>query len=194
MISGMAEIVLFHSALGLRPGTLRDAERLRAAGHVVHTPDLYEGRLFTDADEGVAHSGVIGWPVLVARAEAALAGLPEEIVVMGQSMGVSVATHIATVRPGVRAALFCFTGHPPDAPWPRGVPAQVHHSVGDRWSSVPNTSALVEAVAGAGGQAALYLYPGDGHLFTHEDLPDHDPAGAALFWRRALDFLATGEP
>jgi dienelactone hydrolase len=191
----MAEIVLFHSAMGLLPGTLRNAERLRAAGHVVHVPDLYEGRTFSDADEGVAHSGVIGWPVVVDRAEAAIAGLPSDIVVMGMSMGVSVATHVATTRPGVRAALLCFTGHPPATAWPRGVPAQVHHSTGDRWAAVAQTSALVEAVAGAGGQAALYLYPGDRHLFTHEDLPDdHDPVHAELFWRRALEFLATGEP
>jgi dienelactone hydrolase len=70
----------------------------------------------------------------------------------------------------------------------------VHHSVDDRWSSVANTSALVAAVARAGGQAALHLYPGDRHLFADEDLPDHEPAHAELFWRRALRFLATFEP
>jgi dienelactone hydrolase len=191
----MAEIVLFHTALGPHPGTVRDADRVRAAGHVVHLPDLYEGRVFTDADEGVAHSDVIGWPILVARAEAALAGLPAGIVVMGMSMGVSMATHVALTRPGVRGALLCFTGHPPATAWPRGVPAQVHHSVDDRWSAVGSTSALVAAVARAGAPASLHLYPGDRHLFTHEDLPDdYDGANAELFWARALKFLATFEP
>ncbi|MBB5933498.1 dienelactone hydrolase [Streptomyces zagrosensis] len=36
-------IVLFHSAYGLRPAVHTAAERLRAAGHEVHLPDLYEG-------------------------------------------------------------------------------------------------------------------------------------------------------
>ena len=34
----MAEIYLFHSALGLRPGVVEAAERLRRAGHYVHAP------------------------------------------------------------------------------------------------------------------------------------------------------------
>jgi hypothetical protein len=36
----MAEIVLFHSVLRLRPGVIAAGDRLRAAGHTVHTPDL----------------------------------------------------------------------------------------------------------------------------------------------------------
>ena len=70
MATSPVPVVLFHSALGLRPGTLENADRLRAAGHVVHTPDLFEGRTFTDADEGVAHAGAIGWPALQERAAA----------------------------------------------------------------------------------------------------------------------------
>ena len=40
----MAEILFFHHARGLTPGCSSLADRWRAAGHVVHTPDLYEGR------------------------------------------------------------------------------------------------------------------------------------------------------
>lgn len=39
----MAEIILFHSALGVRPGVTAAADRLRAAGHTVHVPDYYDG-------------------------------------------------------------------------------------------------------------------------------------------------------
>ncbi|MBM0260072.1 hypothetical protein JNW89_28665, partial [Micromonospora sp. 4G55] len=37
----MTHIVLFHSVYGLRPAVLAQADRLRAAGHRVVTPDLY---------------------------------------------------------------------------------------------------------------------------------------------------------
>ena len=39
----MAEVVLFHSVLGLRPVVRAAADRLGAAGHAVHTPDYYDG-------------------------------------------------------------------------------------------------------------------------------------------------------
>ena len=48
------DVLLLHSALGLRPAIAEHADRLRAAGHTVRAPDLFEGRTFTDADEGVA--------------------------------------------------------------------------------------------------------------------------------------------
>jgi dienelactone hydrolase len=39
----MAELLLFHHAQGLTAGCLSFADELRAAGHVVHAPDLYDG-------------------------------------------------------------------------------------------------------------------------------------------------------
>jgi dienelactone hydrolase len=39
----MAEVLLFHHIQGLTPGVVALADRLRAAGHTVHTPDLYGG-------------------------------------------------------------------------------------------------------------------------------------------------------
>ena len=54
----MAEVLLFHHAQGLTDGVRAFADELRAAGHTAHTPDLYEGRTFTDLGDGV--SGDIG--------------------------------------------------------------------------------------------------------------------------------------
>jgi dienelactone hydrolase len=52
----MAELLLFHHAHGLTAGVLGFAEELRAAGHVVHVPDLYDGETFADRAEGVGHA------------------------------------------------------------------------------------------------------------------------------------------
>ena len=41
----MAEIVLFHHIQGLTRGVLAFADELRAAGHTVHTPDVFVASL-----------------------------------------------------------------------------------------------------------------------------------------------------
>jgi len=55
-----AEIVLFHSVLGVRPAVREWADRLRATGHVVHVPDLYDGEVFDDYAPAFAHVERIG--------------------------------------------------------------------------------------------------------------------------------------
>ena len=64
----MAEVVLFHSVLGLRPGVIAAAERLRAAGHTLHTPDYYDGEVFDDLDEGMRKEAEIGYQEIARRA------------------------------------------------------------------------------------------------------------------------------
>jgi hypothetical protein len=49
---------------------------LRAAGHTVHTPDLYDGRTFETYEDGSAHSETLGGPMAIvesARAEVGFA-------------------------------------------------------------------------------------------------------------------------
>ena len=52
----MAEIMLFHHAQGQTEGFLAFADELRAAGHVVHAPDLYDGKTFAELDDGVGYA------------------------------------------------------------------------------------------------------------------------------------------
>lgn len=42
----MADVLLFHHALGVTPGIQAIADELRAAGHDVAVPDLFEGATF----------------------------------------------------------------------------------------------------------------------------------------------------
>ena len=187
------DVVLLHSALGLRPAITAHADRLRAAGHTVHTPDLFDGRTFTDADEGVAHADAIGWRVLQ---EAADAAVPAQgpVAVAGLSMGAVFATKIAAQRPDVRGALLLHAGSPFRGEWP-GVPVELHHAVDDRWVDAGQPAALVEQVARSGARASLHVYPGSQHLFTDPDLPEeHLPEQAELLWTRALAFLAALSP
>ncbi len=51
----MAEVLLFHHAQGQTPGLIAFADQWSEAGHVVHTPDLYDGNVFANLDKGVAY-------------------------------------------------------------------------------------------------------------------------------------------
>ncbi len=63
----MAEVLLFHHAQGLTPGIRAFADELRAAGHTVHTPDLFDGRTFASIDEGMAAVKEIGFDEILER-------------------------------------------------------------------------------------------------------------------------------
>ena len=188
----MAEVVLFHHALGLTPGTSAFADELRAAGHTVHTPDLFEGRTFATIEEGIGHAGEIGWGEVMQRGARAVEALPAGLVYGGFSLGVLPAQMLAQTRSGARGALLFYSCVPTSefGSWPAGVPAQVHGMDADPIfvdeGDVDAARALVEEAE----DAELFLYPGDQHYFADSTLPSYDPEAAALLTRRVLDFLA----
>ena len=99
----MTEILLFHHAQGQTRGFLAFAEGLRAAGHVVHAPDLYDGNTFNDLNEGVGYAKKVGFGTIVERGRLAAEALPNELVYGGFSLGVMPAQMLAQTRPGARA-------------------------------------------------------------------------------------------
>jgi dienelactone hydrolase len=186
----MAEILLFHHAQGQTPGFLAFAEELRAAGHVVHAPDLYDGKTFTDLDEGVGHAKQVGFDTIAERARLAADGLPNELVYAGFSLGVMGAQELAQTRPGAKGALLFSAAFPPSefgGSWPLGVPLQIHMMEADEWAleDLPAARELVETIE----RAELFLYPGDRHLFADNSLPDYDEGAAKLLEQRVLSFL-----
>src|SRR5437879_5874322 len=186
----MAEILLFHHAQGQTTGFLAFADELRAAGHIVHTPDLYEGKTFTDLDEGVGYAKKVGFATIGERGRRAAEGLPNELVYGGFSLGVMPAQELAQTRPGGKGALLFHAAFPASefgGSWPAGVPLQIHMMEDDPWSAedLPAARELVGKVQGA----ELFLYPGDRHLFADDSLPDYDPGAAKLLQQRVLSFL-----
>ncbi|MFC7796007.1 dienelactone hydrolase family protein [Streptomyces cinereoruber] len=193
----MAEVLLFHHALGLTEGVRAFAGVLRRAGHTVHVPDLYEGRVFEDLEAGSAHAREIGFGTLVERGERAAEGLPEGLVYAGFSLGVLPAQKLAQTRPGARGALLFSACVPVDAfggAWPEGVPAQVHGMDADPYfAGEGDLEAARELVAGAADRR-LFLYPGTAHLFAEPGAPSHVPEAAALCAERALCLLGGVRP
>src|SRR6476646_5546776 len=163
----MAEILLFHHAQGLTPGVLAFADELRADGHVVHTPDLYDGNTFDDLDEGVGYAKNVGFDTILERGRQTADDLPNELVYTGFSLGVMPAQLLAQTRLGAKGALFFSAALPASAfgdSWPRGVPLQIHMMEEDDW--VDEDLPAARELVGTADDAELFLYPGDRHLFA----------------------------
>jgi dienelactone hydrolase len=187
----VAEVLLFHHAQGLTAGVLSFADELRAAGHVVHAPDLYDGKTFDDLDDGVGYAKEVGFDTIGERGRLAAEGLPNEIVYAGFSLGAMPAQELAQTRPGAKGALLFHSCIPPSefgGPWPEAVPLQIHLMEADEWALEGDLDAareLDETVE----SAELHLYPGDRHLFADNSLPDYDESAATLLKQRVLSFL-----
>ena len=184
----MAEVLLFHHALGLTEGCLAFADDLRAAGHTVHTPDLFKGEQFSSVDHGVAHAEEIGFGTILERGRLAAEALPAELVYAGFSLGVMPAQMLAMTRPGAVAAVLMHAAVPLDefgGEWPGGLPLQIHTMEDDEWGDGAVARELGDVVP----DAEVFLYPGDRHLFTDRGTADHDESAAALVLARVLDLL-----
>lgn len=189
----MAEVLLFHHVHGLTSGVLEFAEVLRRAGHTVHVPDLYEGRVFDDFEEGVAHAQKVGFDVLTERGRAAAEGLPGELVYAGFSLGVLPAQSLAQTRPGAKGALLfhaCVPVSEFGGAWPEGVPVQVHGMDADELFVEEGDLDAARALVAEAEDAELFLYPGDRHLFADPGLSTYDAEATALLTERVLGFLA----
>lgn len=99
-------------------------------------PDLYEGRVFENLEEGAAHAQGIGFGTLVERGRAAAAELPAELVYAGFSLGVLPAQYLAQTRTGAKGALLfhsCVPASEFGGDWPRQVPVQIHGMEADEY-------------------------------------------------------------
>lgn len=187
----MVSILLFHSALGRRPALTKLADELRAHGHDVHTPDLFDGEVFDDLDAGVAKRDEIGIPNLLTRATAAADELGHDLVYAGVSMGTAPAQLLATTRPGARGLILLHGAVAPSmldcTSWPPELPVQIHTSPGDPWI---DPDAVIELTRLVHPDLCTHIeYPDTAHLFTDDGLDDHDPQAAKQLRARVLDFL-----
>jgi dienelactone hydrolase len=188
----MPTILLFHHVQGLTPGVAAFADALRAAGHTVHTPDLLDGKRFGSIPEGVAYVQSIGFGAVIARGRAAADAIPGPIVSIGMSLGVLPAQAIAQTRADVLGAVFLHGAVPASefGVWPRHVPLQIHAMDGDPEFVDSGDIEAARALVADADDGEMFLYPGQGHLFTDNTLADYDAAAATKVTERVLAFLA----
>jgi dienelactone hydrolase len=188
----MAGVLLFHHAQGLTDGVRAFADDLRAGGHDVHVPDLYDGNTFATLAEGIDYAKKVGFGAVFEQGRLAADGLPDELVYIGLSLGVMPAQSLAQTRPGAKGAVLISAAVPASefgGAWPSGVSLQVHMMDADPIvvdeGDLDAARGLVEGIEGA----ELFVYPGNGHLFVDRSLPDHDEGAAARATERVLGFL-----
>lgn len=183
-------IVLFHSAYGLRPAVHAAADRLRAAGHEVHVPDLYDGRTARTVEDGMAVSDDIGRDELLRRAVAAAAPYSEQgLVYAGFSLGGSIAQNLALGDERARGLLLLHGTSDIADDAATEIPVQLHVAEPDPFEPDDWLNAWYLRMRKAGADVEIHRYRGAGHLYTDPDLPDYDAEAAERTWAVALDFL-----
>ena len=186
----MAEVVLFHHALGRTTGVDAFAEALRSAGHGVVVPDLFDGRRFETVEAGVAYAEGVGFGTIADRGEGAASGLAAGFAVIGMSLGNVPTMKLAQNDGRVGGAVLLHGGLPlgffGDG-WPEGLPLQAHTNRDDDWGDLDVLEDLKSTIGDA---MDLFVYEGATHLFTDVSTDDHDPRAAGLVLERVLDLLA----
>ncbi|MFI9200818.1 dienelactone hydrolase family protein [Streptomyces sp. NPDC053048] len=184
-------IVLFHSAYGLRPAVHAAAERLRAAGHEVHVPDLYDGRTADTVEDGMAIKDEIGQEELLRRAVTAAAPFSDRgVVYAGFSLGGSIAQNLALNDEKARGLLLLHgTSDLAEDTAVDELPVQLHVADPDPFEPHDWLTAWYLRMRRAGADVEVHRYQGAGHLFTDPELDDYDAEAAEATWRVALGFL-----
>ncbi|QWC86256.1 dienelactone hydrolase family protein [Nocardioidaceae bacterium] len=190
----MADVVLFHHVQGLTDGVRALADDIAIAGHTVHTPDLFEGRVHRSIERGLEAARETGSEVLTQRGLDAAADISARstepgLVYAGISFGVGIAQRLAQTTPGAQGALLLESCFPASefGGWPDGLPGQVHGMLGDEFFAEDLPSA--QALADGSGHVQLHLYEGGTHLFSDPSLDSYHPQAYAQMLGRVLAFL-----
>ncbi len=189
----MAEVLLLHHVLGKTKGIEEIAEQLRDAGHTVYVPDLFDGRMFSTLEEGLAFVKGIGFNEVTARGVRAASELSRDVVYAGFSLGVPAAQQLAQTREGARGALFfhaCLPSSAFESQWPADLPVQIHAMSSDPFFVEDGDIDAARELVASANLAELFLYEGKEHLFTDSSIPSYDAEATKLVIKRVLDFLA----
>ena len=187
----MTEIVLLHHICGLTPGVHALADAFRAAGHTVHTPDLFDGATFSTVEQGAEYARGVGFEALRTRGLAAVGEHPGAGVVAGISFGTMAALAAVATLPDVRTGLLLEGFADPEhfGGLPAGARLQVHGMDADPFFAGEGDLDAAREVAAVRPEVEVFTYPGDRHLFVDASLASSDPEATALVVQRCLEML-----
>ncbi len=185
---GVAEILLFHHAQGLTEGLCSFVDRLRAAGHTVHAPDLFAGQVFPRLDDGVAYAGRIGHDAIEDMARRSARQHPTADTVLGFSLGTFPAQLLAQEWRRIRHCVLMGGAMPPEeigGEWRHTVRLSIHVADPDDWVPASEMTALLQHAP----SAHVHRYAGKRHMFMDPSCADYDADAADLFEERVVEWL-----
>ncbi len=193
----MANIVVFHSVLGVREGVLELSKYLEEHGHRVFCMDLYDGRSFNDMDEAFEFFNGIGIQGLMERTVSYTKEVPGDAFYIGFSNGGASALLLSGTKPGAKGCVMLHAALPIHAlgieKWPATVPVEVHYAKADPWKEEEEIKAFEDDINGSGASYQYFEYPVKGHLFTDPLLPEYHKESADLLLKRVLKFVEDNE-
>ncbi len=192
-----AGVVVLQEWWGLNPQILRTADRLATEGFQVLVPDLYHGKLTTDARVAQTLMSQLDWGKATSQdIQGAIRHLGQTnipVAVIGFCMGGALTLMAAATLTGLEAAV-CFYGLPPAGAADLTqikIPLLAHFATQDDWCTPARVDELEATLQKGQVVYQLYRYEAQ-HAFMNEDRADvHNPEATAEAWERTLAFLNT---
>jgi carboxymethylenebutenolidase len=199
--SGQA-IIVIQEWWGL-VGHIKDVvDRLADAGFVAFAPDLYHGQAAAEPDTAkklMMELELDGAGREMTGAAQYLLTLPEttstSVGAVGFCMGGSLAIWSATLTPEISTAVAFYPGaswerHAPQWSQYKGKHAMIHCAESDGTSTAPGIQEAKVNIESAGGEIAIFDYPGTKHAFFNSDRPEvFDEKAPEIAWSRTLVYL-----
>lgn len=191
---GKPVVLVNHEWWGVNQQIRSVADRLAREGFVTFVPDLYHGKVATDAQSAGRLMGELDWKRaekdLQEAVDAAKKKAPgARVAVMGFCMGGAVTLMGAARVKGLSAAVVYY-GIPDKVDLSAcAIPVQGHFASQDEWCSPKKVDALEATLKKAGAPAELFRYDAQ-HAFANEKRPEvHHPEHARAAWERTVKFL-----
>ena len=188
-------VVVIQEWWGLNEQIARVADSVARAGYRALVPDLYRGKLATDADEASHLMSGLDWSAACAQdlrgALIHLKAAGGKAGVMGFCMGGAL-TIMALANLDEADAGVCFYGIPPAQAADLSkieTPLLAHFANEDDWCTPAAVDALEAKLKAAGVAHEIHRYDAK-HAFFNEARPEvHHAEAAALAWKRTEGFL-----
>lgn len=188
-------IVVIQEWWGLNEQIKKTGDRFAEAGYRALVPDLYRGKLASDADEANHMMGSLDFiDAATQDVRGAVQHLKKssaKVAVGGFCMGGAL-TILGAVKVPEMDAGACFYGIPPaEAADPAAIdkPMIFHFATEDDWCTPDAVKELESKLKAGNVEYELYSY-GAQHAFMNEARPEvHAPEHAKVAWERTLAFL-----
>jgi carboxymethylenebutenolidase len=191
-------VLVLHAWWGLNDTIRGVCARLAEAGFVAFAPDLYHGRVADAIPGAEALAAALDERQQQVQAEigdaarflAGRAAQPDDLSVIGFSLGAYFALQLAAAAPEQIRSVVLFYGTGGGDHHAARAAYLGHYAEEDEYEPPAGVDELEEALRSAGRPVAFHRYSGTGHWFFEPDrVQAYNRAAAELAWGRTLAFL-----